>query len=283
MTTALIVGSQGALGKELQKFFNEQAIDYVALNSKELDITNREIVIKKVQQIMPDIIFNAAAYTNVDKAEKEDQKINYKVNGEGPANLAQAAQLVDAVLVHVSTDYVFDGNNETEYSESDKTNPMQEYGKAKLAGEDAVLNSGAKAYIVRTSWVFGEFGHNFIQTMQKLALTHSEVSVISDKYGRPTWTRTLAEFMWYLVTNNCEYGIYNLSNDGKASWYEFASELLKDQDVKVLPVLSESFSQVAYRPTNSVLNLEKAKKTGFKILTWQAALQIYLKGLNKIG
>ncbi|SPX97514.1 dTDP-4-dehydrorhamnose reductase [Lactiplantibacillus plantarum subsp. plantarum] len=182
-------------------------------------------------------------------------------------------------MVYVSTDYIFDGTNKGEYLEDDPANPKNEYGRAKWAGEEAVRHSGADYYIVRTSWVFGEFGHNFVFTMQNLAKTHDKLTVVNDQLGRPTWTRTLAEFMAHLVKTEAASGTYQLSNDNTATWYDFAKEILKDTDVEVAPVTSEQFPQKAYRPQHSVMNLDKAKATGYQILTWQEALSMFNRSL----
>ncbi|MBJ7687779.1 dTDP-4-dehydrorhamnose reductase [Weissella confusa] len=273
----LIVGAKGQLGQELQHLLSNQHVEFVAFDADELDITNREQVFETLQSINPDVVLDAAAYTAVDAAEDEGKELNWLVNAEGTKNLADAVAKIDSILVYVSTDYVFDGTKDGEYLESDVTHPMNEYGKAKLAGEDAVLNSGAKAYIVRTSWVFGEYGNNFVFTMQKLAQKMDKLTVVDDQLGRPTWTKTLAQFMMHLISVDADYGIYHLSNDGEATWYEFAKEILKDEDVVVEPVKSDAFPQKAYRPKKSVMSLEKAKKTGFLISTWQDSLNMFLQ------
>ncbi|WMY81477.1 dTDP-4-dehydrorhamnose reductase, partial [Leuconostoc mesenteroides] len=195
----LITGANGQLGQELQKLLPERGLDFVAFDSKQLDITNSAAVLSAFEQEQPDVVLHAAAYTKVDLAEDDGRELNWQVNVDGTKNVADAAKLYEAKLVAVSTDYVFDGTNEGEYLESDAVNPQNSYGRAKLAGELAVTESGADAYIVRTSWVFGEFGNNFVYTMQRLAATHPKLTVVNDQLGRPTWTRTLAEFMLHLV------------------------------------------------------------------------------------
>ncbi|MFT8812460.1 dTDP-4-dehydrorhamnose reductase [Oenococcus sp.] len=270
----LITGANGQLGRELHELLEAQNLEFSAYDSKMLDITNRQAVFEAVQAQAPDVIFDAAAYTKVDAAEDEGKARNWAVNVDGTTNIAQAAAAFGATLVYVSTDYVFDGQKETAYLETDSVDPQNEYGKAKLAGEKAVLASHAKAYVVRTSWVYGEYGHNFVYTMQKLAETHPKLTVVNDQIGRPTWTKSLAEFMQHLVDSDQEPGIYNFSNDGTASWYRFAQEILKNSSVAIEPVTSEQFPQKAYRPRHSILDLDKAKATGFKIPTWQEALKM---------
>ncbi|KAA8348536.1 dTDP-4-dehydrorhamnose reductase [Leuconostoc mesenteroides] len=276
----LITGAKGQLGQELQKLLRERGLDFVAFDSKQLDITNSAAVLSAFEQEQPDVVLHVAAYTKVDLAEDDGRELNWQVNVDGTKNVADAAKLYEAKLVAVSTDYVFDGTNEGEYLESDAVNPQNSYGRAKLAGELAVTESGADAYIVRTSWVFGEFGNNFVYTMQRLAATHPKLTVVNDQLGRPTWTRTLAEFMLHLVDTKAAYGIYHLSNDDIATWFDFAREILKDTDVEVAPVTSAEFPQKAYRPKHSVMSLKKARATGFEISTWREALGEFLAGIK---
>ena len=268
----LITGANGQLGTELRKLLDEKEYSYVATGSKELNITDTKVVHQFISELKPTIIYHCAAYTAVDAAEDEGKEINQLVNVTGTRNVAQAAEEVGAKLIYISTDYVFDGTNEGEYSVDAATNPKSEYGRTKLEGERVIQELSTKAYIIRTSWVFGEFGKNFVFTMQRLAETYPRLTVVSDQVGRPTWTRTLAEFMVHLTATHQEYGIYHLSNEGQCSWYEFATEILKDTSVEVAPVTSEEYPQKAYRPRHSVMNLSKAKATGFEIPTWQEAL-----------
>lgn len=276
----LITGANGQLGQELQKLLRERALDFVAFDSKQLDITNRVAVLAAFEKEQPDVVFHAAAYTKVDLAEDEGRELNWQVNVDGTKNVADAAKQYGAQLVAVSTDYVFDGTKNNDYVETDAVSPQNAYGRAKLAGELAVTESGADAYIVRTSWVFGEFGNNFVYTMQRLAATHPKLTVVNDQLGRPTWTRTLAEFMLHLINVKATYGIYHLSNEGTTTWFDFAREILKDIDVEVTPVTSAEFPQKAYRPRHSVMSLEKAEATGFEILNWREALEAFLIGLH---
>lgn len=272
----LVTGAKGQLGSELVKLLDEKEVAYVAADSKELDITNEAAVQEFILALKPTVIYHCAAYTAVDAAEDEGKTTNQLVNVQGTENVAKAAESVGAELVYISTDYVFDGTNEGEYPVQAQTNPQNEYGRAKLAGEQVVQEICSKYYIVRTSWVFGEFGKNFVFTMQRLAQTHSRLTVVSDQIGRPTWTRTLAEFMLHLTTTDQNYGIYHLSNDEHCSWYEFAKEILKDEAVDIVPVTSEEYPQKAYRPKHSIMDLSKAKATGFNILTWKEALKSFL-------
>ena len=276
MTEILITGATGQLGSELRNLLDERNVSYDAFDSHGLDITDEETVMKKVEELQPKVIYHCAAYTAVDNAEDQYKVANWQVNETGTQNIAQAAKKVGALLVYVSTDYVFDGTNPGEYKEDDPTNPKNEYGKAKLAGEEIVKQTLDNYYIVRTSWVFGKYGRNFVYTMLRLAKDHDRLTVVNDQFGRPTWTRTLAEFVTYLVDNKSPYETYQLSNDDSCSWYEFAKEILADKDVEVAPVTSKEYPQRAYRPRHSIMSLEKAKATGYEIPTWQEALKEFM-------
>lgn len=271
----VVIGAKKQLGQELTHLLDEKNIDYTAMDRDELDITKFEDVVAVFSKLQPKVIFDCAAYTAVDDAEDVGKDINWEVNELGTKNLAEAAKRVGAKLVYISTDYVFDGKSEVPYLEDQATDPQNEYGRAKLAGEQAVEAADIDYYTIRTSWVFGKYGNNFVYTMRKLAENHDVLTVVNDQEGRPTWTRTLAEFMLYLVENNQPTGTYNLSNDNKATWFEFAQEILRDADVTVKPVSSDQFPTKAYRPAHSVLDLSKAKATGFKIPTWQEALAAF--------
>lgn len=280
MTKILITGANGQLGSELRNLLDERGVAYDAFDSKGLDITDKPTVDAKFDALRPELVYHCAAYTAVDSAEDEGKQVNWQVNGDGTRNVAAAAKRVGAKLVYISTDYVFDGTNPGEYQVDDPTNPKNEYGKAKLAGEQAVKEETDDYYIIRTSWVFGKYGKNFVYTMLRLAKDHDKLTVVDDQVGRPTWTRTLAEFMTYLVDHEEPFGTYQLSNENSCSWYEFATEILKDQDVEVVPVTSEVYLQKAYRPRHSIMSLDKANKTGFKIGSWQKALKSFLNSLD---
>ncbi len=269
----LVTGAQGQLGTELSKILERKGADFVGYGSRKMDITDYDAVTNKVNEVKPDVIFHCAAYTAVDLAEDEGKEANWKINVDGTRNVAKAAKNAGAILVYISTDYVFDGQKQSEYQVDDQTNPQTEYGRAKLAGEEAIREIMDKYYIIRTSWVFGQYGKNFVFTMLRLAKTHDTLTVVNDQVGRPTWTYTLAEFMIYAVEHQIEFGTYQLSNDGSCTWYEFAKEILKNQDVMVVPVASAQFPQKAVRPKHSVMNLSRVKKTGFKISNWKQALE----------
>lgn len=277
----LITGAQGQLGTELRHLLDARGITYRATDAKDLDITDEAAVNQYFADYQPDVVYHCAAYTAVDKAEDEAKALNQLVNVDGTRNLAKAAAKVDATLVYISTDYVFDGDSKEIYTVDDQPAPRNEYGRAKYEGEQQVQKCLKKYYIIRTSWVFGEYGHNFVYTMLNLAKTHKELTVVDDQYGRPSWTKTLAEFMTFAVDQHLDYGIYHLSNDNSCNWYEFASAILADKDVTVKPVSSAEYPQKAWRPRHSILDLSKTKATGFEIPTWQDALKDFLKIVDK--
>ncbi|KRL32690.1 dTDP-4-dehydrorhamnose reductase [Liquorilactobacillus uvarum] len=276
----LITGGNGQLGQELQHLLTERNIAYSAADVQELDITNQEQVEEYFSKNNPDVVYHCAAYTAVDKAEGEGKELDQKVNAVGTEIIAKACAKHDALLVYISTDYVFDGTRTSgEYLPDDPKGPRNEYGRTKLLGEQAVQKYCTKYYLVRTAWVYGQWGHNFVYTMLNLAKTHDKLTVVSDQVGRPTWTRTLAEFITYLVDNQVAYGVYQCSNDGKCSWYDFAKEILKDKNVEVLPVSSDQYPTAAFRPHYSVMHL--AKETGFEFPQWQDALHQFMQQIDK--
>ncbi|EOH92732.1 dTDP-4-dehydrorhamnose reductase [Enterococcus haemoperoxidus ATCC BAA-382] len=278
----LLTGGNGQLGTELRHLLDEQGMEYVSTDSKELDITDAEKTMAYITNLKPELIYHCAAYTAVDKAEDEGKELDEKINVDGTRNVTVAAKAVDATLVYISTDYVFDGTKKDDvYKTDDQTNPQNEYGRTKLLGEQIVQEVMEKYYIIRTSWVFGQYGHNFVFTMQKLAETRDQLTVVDDQFGRPTWTRTLAEFMVFVVKEEVPYGVYHLSNDNSCNWYEFAKEILKNTDVEILPVDSSKFPQKATRPKYSVMDLNKTKELGFEIPTWEKALESMLESISK--
>lgn len=278
--TYLITGGAGQLGTELSLLLENNKSPFIAYNSEEMNILNKKSIEKKISTEKPTVVFHCAAYTAVDKAEDDDKELNWVVNVEGTRNVAEVCKSFDIPFVYVSTDYVFDGQSSDEFKEDDDKHPLNQYGKAKLAGERVVLDTLDKYWIIRTSWVFGEYGNNFVFTMKKLAEKYDELTVIDDQIGRPTWTRTLAEFMLYLVEKNQPFGTYHLSNEGSCSWYEFAKEILKDEPVKVQPIKSKDYPQKAERPKISVMNLDKSKNTGFVIPHWKEALNQFKENIK---
>lgn len=268
MFKVLVTGAKGQVGSEIVKAV-PAGFTVIGLGSNDLDITNQQQVITAIAQHKPDLIINAAAYTAVDKAET-DVETAYAVNEKAVALLAQAAHEADIPLFHISTDYVFDGQATTPYKETDPVNPQSVYGASKLAGEQALERINAKHIILRTSWVFGATGNNFVKTMLRLAKERDEISVVADQYGCPTSARSIAEVLWklaekYTQENSLPWGIYHFSNGPACTWYEFACEIF-EQAVKagvlakkpiVNAISTAEYPTPAERPAWSVLDCGK--------------------------
>lgn len=271
----LITGASGMLGYDLQETLKNHEL--ILFNSKTLDITNKQIVNEKIGKIEPDIVINAAAYTNVDACEKNYDDA-YKVNALGPKNLAKVCKELDIPLVHISTDYVFNGEKNTPLKEEDEIGPKTAYGKTKLEGEIFIQETCNKYFIIRTAWLYGCNGNNFVKTMLELAKNNNEINVVNDKVGSPTYTFDLAIAISKIIETD-DYGIYHLTNSGSCSWYEFSKEIFKlsNINIKVNPVSTEEFPRPAPRPKYSVLSDEKWINKGFKPLrNYKEALKDYL-------
>jgi len=273
----LITGIRGQLGYDVAKVLDTRKIKYYAPTLEKFDITDRKMGLKLLEDYLPDAVIHCAAYTAVDKAEEEPE-ICWAVNAEGTRNLAEGCRRIGAKMLYVSTDYVFEGTGEQFYQETDPVNPQNVYGAAKLAGELAVKSFLTKYFIVRTSWMFGENGNNFVKTMLRLAETRREVDVVCDQIGSPTYTADLAPLICDMIVTE-KYGTYHAASEGVCSWAEFAEEIfrLAGKDMKVNPVLSGQYPARAKRPVNSRLGKEKLVKMGFgKLSEWQDAIRKYL-------
>ncbi|USI65881.1 dTDP-4-dehydrorhamnose reductase [Lactococcus petauri] len=276
----LIIGKNGLLGRELCLRFDREKIPYLATGSHELDITDKVAVDAYFSHHKPQIIYLCAGYTAVEKAEQEERHLAEQVNAVGTENIAQAAENVGALLLYVSTDYVFSGNLELgkEWEVDDVPHPQTHYGYTKLLGENAVQKNTTKHYIIRTSWLFGCYGNNFVSTIKNKAKNKDDqvIMVVNDQFGCPTWTRTLADFMIYLVQHKPKYGIYHLSNakveTENISWFKFAKYILHQEEVKLLPLATVELESNVKRPYNSTLSIKKAEAIGFSVPTWQEAL-----------
>ena len=276
MKKILVTGANGQLGQSLQKLSQkEKAFQFLFTDSETLDITNKEEVLNFFWQNEPDFCINAAAYTAVDLAETDLEKA-FLVNADGTENLALACAEYNAQFIHVSTDYVFDGTNNLEYTEEDFTNPLGVYGASKLAGEELALEANPCAIILRTSWVYSEFGKNFVKTMLSLFATKEELNVVADQYGQPTNATDLAEAILTIVkTEKKTPGIFNFSNEGKISWYDFAQKIaeLSVSKIKINPIVTSQYPTPAKRPQNSTLDLSKIKSTyHINIKPWEESL-----------
>lgn len=276
----LLTGANGQLGRCFQDRLPAEW-EILATDTAELDITDLEHVEQTVKQFKPDAIVNAAAYTAVDKAESEPE-LAEKINATGPENLAIVASKQGIRLVHVSTDYVFDGNATEPYHEDSATNPLSVYGKTKLAGEQAVAKISPEAIIVRTAWVFSEYGNNFVKTMLRLAKERDALSIVDDQRGCPTYAGDLAQAIISLLEKNAEGGIYHYCGDKEVSWYEFAKiifEIAKEQGIinkipKVISITTEHYPTPAHRPQYSSLACEKIRKIAITPSNWLKSLTV---------
>lgn len=279
----LVTGSSGQLGQEIQVLATNSVHNFHFLNSSELDITNFEKVASFFAQNEIDFCINCAAYTAVDKAESEEEKANL-INNLALENLASLCQKHQAKLIHVSTDFVFDGKAYQPYREEATTNPLGVYGATKLKGEKHVLN--VQGIVIRTSWLYSSFGKNFVKTMLKLAESRAELSVIFDQIGTPTYAAHLADAILKIIESdsiNSNEGMYHFSNEGVASWYDFAHAIfsLKNLNIKLNPIEIKDYPTPAKRPHYSVLNKAKIKADfNLEIPHWRDALEDCLKKIT---
>lgn len=278
----LITGANGMLANSVRTKLSNYEL--VLTDVADLDITDKEAVINFVEQIKPGYIVNCAAYTAVDKAETAGPIVE-KINAEGPRNLAIAAKKSGAKLVHISTDYVFGGNLpiDKSYSEDDPKNPVTEYGRTKLLGEEAIKENTDEYYIFRTAWLYGE-GNNFVRTMLKLGSTKDELNVVADQHGSPTYAEDLAEIIKQAIEKKIPYGVYHTTNEGFTTWYDFTKTIFEKANIscKVNPVTTDEYIKMmnvvqAKRPENSQLSKAKLNSVGIEIPTWEDALDRYLK------
>ena len=276
----LITGSNGMLGHDLIEVLKDMH-ELLLTTSKTLDITDADSVMDFIVKSNPDIVINSAAYTDVDGCESNPD-LAYNVNGEGVKNLALACREVDCPLVHISTDYVFNGQNDRPWVEDDEIGPISIYGKSKLKGEEHIKEILEKYFIVRTAWLYGVNGRNFPRTMLELAQNHSEITVVYDEVGTPTYTPDLAKGISKLIETDY-YGTYHLTNSGNCSWCEFARYIFEvaDVDVHVIPVTASEFARPAPRPSYSVLENRNWVENGFEPLrNYKEAIKEYI-GLIK--
>ena len=276
----LVTGSNGQLGQSLQFIASQHPlIEFVFCTSSDLDITSLENCQIVFNTFKPDFCINTAAYTAVDKAESESEKA-LAMNVEGARNLAKTCKMYSTILLHISTDFVFDGNNNKPYSETDIPNPTGVYSQTKLDGEIAIQNTWKKHFIIRTSWVYSQFGNNFMKTMLRLSKERDTISVVNDQIGTPTNAVDLADVLIKIVNEHSKlstehFGIYNFSNEGSTSWYEFAKEIFKKNNIKIdlKPIATTEFPTPAKRPKYSVLDKTKIKNIfHIEINNWQDSI-----------
>ena len=277
----LITGILGQLGYDLAKELTKRGVEYIAPSLEELELTTEAGAKNFILEKKPDVVAHCAAYTAVDKAESEEE-LALTVNGFGTRWVAEACKEVGAKMIYISTDYVFGGDGHIPYEVDDEKKPVNVYGRSKLLGEDAVTMLVEKHFIVRTSWVFGINGHNFIKTMLRLAETRDKINVVNDQIGSPTYTVDLARLLADMAASD-KYGIYHATNEGFCSWAEFAREIFKQAGVSVevdgIPTIE--YPTPARRPFNSRLSKKSLDEAGFERLpTWQDALKRYLVELR---
>ncbi len=273
----LVTGAGGMLAKDLIACLSTRGHEVLTLRHDGLDITDLGAIRAAVDNFGPELMINCAAYTKVDEAEKEESQA-LMVNGFGVQNLCLVCQEKDTPLVHFSTDYVFDGTKESPYSIYDDPNPINAYGRSKLRGEKYVLRLLSKFYLIRTSWLFGLFGKNFIETMLEVRRRQKQISVVNDQRGCPTWTCHLAQAVVDLIETE-RYGVYHITNSEPTTWFEFAREILRlsNADMEVFPISSDKFPRPAKRPQNSVLDpFPTPDVLGREMPSWREALSAYL-------
>lgn len=280
----LVTGSNGQLGRELQRVALGSDNAYVFTDVEQLDITDFSAVSKFIEYNKIDVIVNCAAYTNVDKAESEPQKADM-LNHLSVANLAREASKRDIVLIHISTDYVFDGRSNRPYNELSDVNPQSEYGRTKLLAEKSVVEPGCRSIIIRTSWLYSKWGGNFVKTMQRLTSERDTLSVIFDQVGTPTYAGDLADTIGEIIESNQldKIGIYHYSNEGVCSWYDFAQHIsnMSCNQCNIKPIHSDEFPAKVTRPHYSVLDKTKFKATfGIEIPYWTLSLKKCIKELE---
>lgn len=278
----LVTGASGQLGQSLQFIApNYPAIKFVFCDSKTLDITNEMNCKEVFYKTKPNYCINTAAYTAVDKAESEPEKANL-INVVGAKNIAATCKQFDTKLIHISTDFVFDGSNNSQYTETDLPNPKGVYGQTKLDGEKAIQKVFPNYFIVRTSWVYSQFGNNFMKTMLRLSSERDVISVVDDQIGTPTNAVDLAEALVQIIlTDNQQsttdnFGIYHFSNEGQCSWYDFAAEIFRANKISInlQPIPTTSYPTPAVRPAYSVLDKSKIKSVfGIEVLNWEESLK----------
>jgi dTDP-4-dehydrorhamnose reductase len=282
----LVTGANGQLGSEIKKLSSDYSKHiFFFTDAKDLDITKKEVLSEYFKKNEINLCLNCAAYTGVDKAE-EDLDLAYLINATGVKNLAESCFENDAILVHISTDYVFDGKGFRPYLETDSVEPVNKYGETKLEGEKFATEANPKTFIFRTSWLYSSYGNNFVKTMLKLGEERDSLNIIFDQIGTPTFAGDLAEAILKITLdqNSKKYGIYHFSNEGVASWYDFTKAIfeLSDINCKVNPINTEDYPTPAKRPNYSVFDKKKFKQNfGLEIPYWRDSLKKVITLLEK--
>lgn len=284
-----LIGNRGMLGSDVEKLLNRHNLPCIT-SDIDVDITRHEMLTAFADRYQVDWIINCSAYTAVDAAEDERDRA-FQINADGVLNIARVAEEKGAVLIHVSTDYVFDGETQDTYREDDATNPIGAYGESKLAGERFISSAMKRYFILRTAWLYGVTGKNFVHSMIRLFGERDEVRVVADQWGSPTYTGDLAAAIVSIVeSNSTRYGIYHYTNEGKTTWHEFATEIyararrhgLIVRDVRVVPITTAEYPTKTRRPKNSYLSKEKIiRELGIQCRDWRAALEECICNLRK--
>jgi dTDP-4-dehydrorhamnose reductase len=281
----LLTGATGQVGYELERSLQGLG-EVVAVDRARMDLADLDQVRAVIRAVRPGLIVNPAAYTAVDKAESE-RELAWRINAEAPGVMAQEAARLGAAMVHYSTDYVFDGSKAGAYVETDATGPINVYGQSKLAGEQAVAEAGIAHLILRTSWVFGMRGNNFLQTMLRLTRERDALKVVNDQLGAPTWSRTVADTSALMLAQaraggplwwERNSGVYHLSSQGRTSWFGFTEAIVEEAgiDCQLAPISSDAWPTAARRPANSVLDTGKLRERFGNLPEWREALRLCL-------
>ena len=273
----LITGANGQLGNEMRRVSINSKNRYIFTDVAELNITDKAAIRKMIDGEKISVVVNCAAYTNVDKAE-DDETTADLLNNKAVRNIAEACKEFDATLIHISTDYVFQGDKNTPRKEDEPTNPMGAYGRTKLAGEESVKHSGCKYIIIRTAWLYSPYGKNFVKTMRKLTSDKDSIKVVFDQVGTPTYAGDLADVIYKIIEDNMldKTGFYHFSNEGVCSWYDFAQEIcaFSGNTCDIEPCHSDEFPSKVQRPSFSVLDKTKIKETfDVKLPYWKESLK----------
>lgn len=277
----LVTGVNGQLGYDVVRVLKERNIECLGIDKDDLDITDEKVVNTYITTLKPECVVHCAAYTAVDKAE-EDYEVCTKVNVSGTEYIAKACKKIDAKMIYISTDYVYDGNGDEPFEVNGHIEPHSVYGKTKYEGELKVQEILNKYFIVRISWVFGINGNNFVKTMLRLGKEKDEINVVCDQIGSPTYTADLAQLLCDMAISE-KYGVYNATNEGYCSWAEFAEEIMKQGEVncKINHIPTSEYPAKAVRPFNSKMSKRMLSENGFEILPhWKDALKDYVKKLN---
>lgn len=276
MQKVLILGAQGMLGHDLVEVFSRE-YDVTGLDIEDLDITRQGATRKTIKELSPDVVINAAGYTDVDGCEKKINKA-FAVNGQGAKNVAKGCWDIGSKLIYLSTDYIFDGAKGSPYREDDAPNPQNIYGESKLMGERYIEEILDDYVIVRTQWLYGKHGRNFVETILALAEERDRIEVVHDQQGSPTYTADLSRAIATLVSRNLR-GIFHVSNSGSCSWYDFALEIVQlanSSQVEIVPISSTALNRPAKRPLYSILNCQRLEQeAGTEMRSWQKALRDY--------